>query len=317
MPAKSPILLSVQFDHASEEASLASVFEDRPVIDWLKDMPGSLEGVKYALVWKVDPDLFRQMPDLEVIFSAGAGVDKIMDVPDLPDVPVVRFVDDTLTTRMSEWVVLQCLMHLRQQRKYDAFQAARDWHELPQAQASDIRVGIMGLGVLGRDSAQKLKALGFQVNGWSRTKKEIEGIRCFDADETSGFLSQTDFLVGLLPLTQETRGFFNRSIFEQLPKHQAVASPVFINAGRGQSQVESDIISCLKDGTLRGASLDVFETEPLQADSPLWEMDNVFITPHAAASSDLAALGRYVQKQLTRHEAGEKLENIVDRSLGY
>ena len=181
--SKSPLLLSVEFSAAEKLGSVQDGLDGRPVIDWARgERPETLAGIKYALVWEFDDTLFTQMPDLEVIFSAGAGVDKIMNNPALPpDIPIVRFVDHTLTTRMSEWVGLQCLMHFRQQRVYDALQRKRQWEELPQPQASDVHVGIMGLGVLGQDAAKKLQSLGFQVSGWSRSKKNIDGLECYDA----------------------------------------------------------------------------------------------------------------------------------------
>lgn len=274
-------------------------------------------GVRYAMVWKPDRQLFTRLPNLEVLFSIGAGVDHIFRAEFVPDVPIVRFVDHTLTTRMSEWVCLQCLMHLRQQRFYDARQRQCDWHEFTQPQAGEITVGIMGLGVLGQDAAGKLKTLGFDVIGWSRTDKDIEGLETFSQAGLDAFLARTDFLVGLLPLTKETTGMFNRDVFSKLHRNGEIASPVFINAGRGGSQVETDIVTCLEDGTLGGVSLDVFEAEPLPADSPLWGFENAILTPHVAAVSDMGAFGRYVARQIDRHVSGQPLENVVDRSLGY
>lgn len=318
MSEKSPLLIAVHFDSMRENDTFEKGLAGRPVIDWLKgDPPRSLAGIRYALVWKPEPALFEAMPDLEVIFSAGAGVDHIFKCRNLPDLPVVRFVDPTLTTRMSEWIALQCLMHLRQQRDYDRQQRAHEWRERPQPEASEITVGIMGLGVLGQDAARKLSTLGFSVNGWSRSKKEIAGIKCFGGDELDPFLRETDILIGLLPFTEKTRGFFNRGVFEKLARREEIASPVFINAGRGGSQVETDIISCLKDGTLGGVSLDVFETEPLPADSPLWDFERAILTPHMAATSDIAALGAFVDRQIERYEAGEPLQHLADRNKGY
>ncbi|MEM9277123.1 MAG: NAD(P)-dependent oxidoreductase, partial [Pseudomonadota bacterium] len=121
----------------------------------------------------------------------------------------------------------------------------------------------------------------------------------------------------LLPYTPDTHGLFKRNLFEKLNRHPVLPSPVFINAGRGKSQVESDIVACLEDGTLGGVSLDVFETEPLSSGSPLWRFDNAILTPHVASDSDVVALGRYVEGQMKRHEAGEGLQNLVDRSAGY
>ena len=316
---KSQLLLSVNFTEAEKLGNIRDGLDGRPVIDWGKgERPDDLSGVKYALVWEFDHDLFDRMPDIEVIFSAGAGVDKVLANPALPsNVPIVRFVDNTLTTRMSEWVCLQCLLHLRQQRAYDHYQRNSEWHGLMQPQASEMNVGVMGLGILGQDAVNKLKVLGFNVSGWSRTKKEIAGVRCFDASEIDAFLAQNHIIVGLLPFTEETRGYFNRGLFEKLARHPVLPSPIFINAGRGGSQNEADIVACLEDGTLGGVSLDVFEQEPLLANSPLWRFDNAILTPHVASDSDVVALGRYVDKQIKRYESGKGLENLVDRTLGY
>ena len=213
--------------------------------------------------------------------------------------------------------MLQCLSHMRQAPRYLKQQRERVWRELPQPEARDLTVGVMGLGVLGQDSANKLKMMGFDVVGWSRRKKELPGIETFDADGIDAFLSRSDILVGLLPLTPETRGLFNAALFSKLRKGGRLGAPVFINAGRGGSQVEADVLAALQEGTLGGASLDVFETEPLATDSPLWAMDNVIITPHAASASDAAALFRHAERQIDRIEAGQPLEHLVDRGTGY
>jgi len=314
---KSPVAIEINYDYSREAHFFADIINDREVIHLKTQSDADLSKVKYALVWKPDPILFSRMPDLEVLFSLGAGVDHVLTLPVAPDIPIVRFVDHNLTTRMSEWICLQCLMHLRQQRDYDARQKNHKWDELYQPVASDICVGIMGMGTLGQDAAGKLKTLGFEVAGWSRSRKQIEGITCYDGGELDNFLGKTDFLVGLLPLTDETTGIFNRQLFGKLQKNGKLGGPVFINAGRGGSQVEADIVDCLTEGTLKGASLDVFEKEPLSGDSALWDFDNVIITPHAAAVSSLDALARHVANQIERYEQGQELEYLVDRSRGY
>jgi glyoxylate/hydroxypyruvate reductase A len=319
MQQKSPVLLDVKFESMRKVEAFTDSFRDRKIIN-LNDgsqHEATFPGVKYAVVWKPDPGLFGRLPNLEVLFSAGAGVDHIFRLTNLPNVPIVRFVDPTLTNRMSEWICLQCLMHLRQQRQYDLNQEKHEWRELAQPEASEINIGIVGMGVLGRDAASKLQMLGFKVLGWSRSKKQITGVESFGEAELDGFLARTDFLVGLLPLTGKTRGFFNRSIFEKLRGNREIASPVFINAGRGGSQIEADIVACLENGTLGGVSLDVFESEPLDAGSPLWKFKQAILTPHVAAASDVGALGRQVREQINRHESGLSLQNLVDPSAGY
>lgn len=313
------VIVDLKFDPQEVALALRGAFPGRTVIN-LNDKANAgrdLAGADYAVVWKSTPNLFSRATNLKVVFSGGAGVDHVLTLPGLPNLPLVRFVDRSLTTRMSEWVVMQCLMHLRQHRAYEAQRRDKVWKELVQPEAADITVGIMGLGVLGQDTARKLAVMGFKVIGWSRSKKEIAGIETFDEPGLDDFLSRTDFLVALLPLTAGTRGLFNADLFGKLSRNGPFGQPVFINAGRGGSQVEADIIACLQSGVLGGASLDVFETEPLPSKSPLWTMDTVFMTPHAAAASDVKALFRHVERQVNRFEAGAPLENLVNREAGY
>lgn len=314
------IVVDVKFPLDAVRKALAGAFSGREVINMADPANAArdLSGADYAIVWKQDPALFTRATAVKVIFSGGAGVDHILKAGGLPDgVPLVRFSDRSLTDRMSEWVVMQCLMHLRQQATYQRFQQERHWQELAQPEARDLTVGVMGLGVLGEDAARKLRIMGFNVIGWSRTRKTLDGIQCFDHSELDTFLGQTDILVGLLPLTAETRGLYNRQLFQRLRKGGALGKPVFVNAGRGGSQVEDDIIAAIDIGLLGGASLDVFETEPLDPQSAIWKLPNVFVTPHAAAASDVFALVAHVEQQIARFEAGEPLQFVVDRTLGY
>ncbi|HEX5934350.1 MAG TPA: glyoxylate/hydroxypyruvate reductase A [Pseudorhizobium sp.] len=316
MSGKGAVVIDLKFERREIEAALETAFDGRTVIQ-AADRTMDLSDARYAVVWKPDPDLFRRAPKLEVLFSGGAGVDHLLGLPDLPDLPIVRFVDESLTNRMSEWVVLQCLSHLRQVPAYLAQQRDHLWRELSQPEAKDVTVGIMGLGVLGRDCAVKLRMMGFNVLGWSRRKKDVEGIETFDAAGLDAFLARTDMLVGLLPLTPETRGIYNATLFAKLRGQGALGGPVFINAGRGGSQIEPDLLAALQDGTLKGASLDVFEAEPLAADSPFWDMGNVIITPHAASASDVRALFRHVERQIEQFENGQPLGHLMDRGAGY
>ncbi len=316
MSDKGAVVIDLKFERREVDQALTKAFAGRKVLH-ASDKSADLSEARYAVLWKPDLDLFRRAPKLEVLFSGGAGVDSILAVPGLPDLPIVRFVDETLTTRMSEWVVLQALSHLRQVPAYLGQQRSRIWRELSQPEAGDVTVGVMGLGVLGQDSVRKLKIMGFDVIGWSRSRKDIDGVETFDGSELDAFLARTDILVGLLPLTDETRGIFNASLFGKLRQGGALGKPVFVNAGRGGSQVETDLLAALENGILGGASLDVFENEPLVSDSPFWAMDNVIVTPHAASASDVRALFRNAEAQMERFERGEKLQHLVDRMIGY
>ena len=281
-------------------------------------LDGCDPATRYAVVWKPDAAELEKLPGLEVVFSSGAGVDHVLSSPGLPNVPIVRVVADDLTNRMSEYIVWQVLDHMRQGRIYREMQSRNEWRELGQPAAGAITVGIMGLGVLGRDAAAKLMTLGFKVAGWSRSQKQVDGVACHHGEAgLDAFLAQTDILVVLLPHTAETEGVLNHGLFARMKRQTPLGGPVLINAGRGKLQVEASILRALDEGSLMAASLDVFETEPLPQDSPLWKHPRVFVTPHAAANSDPDSLVPVMARQMLNFEAGKPLENLVDRDSGY
>jgi glyoxylate/hydroxypyruvate reductase A len=274
--------------------------------------------VDYALAWLPPVGVLAGFPNLKAVFSLGAGVDHILSEPKLPDVPLVRVVDPNLTMRMSEYVCLHVLMHHRQQRHLDVAQKAGVWSDRPQWAASAMRVGVMGMGELGRDAAEKLVHLGFQVNGWSNSHKQVDGVTSFAGQvELDAFLAKTDILVCLLPHTPATEGILNRDLFRKLAGDGPLGAPVIINAGRGKLQVEADIIASLDAGELGAATLDVFETEPLPADSPLWTHPKVTVTPHNAADSEPEALCKYILNQIKTFGSGGELQNVVNKTAGY
>ncbi len=276
------------------------------------------EKAEYLVAWKPDPAVFAALPGLKVIFSLGAGVDHLTSLPELPRLPLVRIVDPDLTSRMTEWVTFQTLLHHRQHLTYAAQQEAKVWQAHRQWAAKDVRVGILGLGELGLNSAIALKALRFKVAGWSRTPKNTDGIESFVGDDQlEAFLNRTDILINLLPSTPATHKLVNADRLAMLPHTGALGGPVYINAGRGATQDESAIEAALTSGQLKGASLDVFAIEPLADTSPLWQQKNCIITPHVAAESDPQALSEYVAQQIRGIERGETPENLVDLEAGY
>ena len=274
--------------------------------------------VRYIFVWKPKPDAFEGLTGLEAILSLGAGVDALLKHLNLPERPIVRFVDEDLSQRMSDYVVAHVTMHHRGYSKFRADQHARRWDQYYPPAASETSVGIMGMGVLGQDAATRLKPLGFALRSWSRTPKAIEGVEGFAGTEQfDGFLAGTDILVNLLPLTPETTGILNTDTFGKLRRGKLLGGPAIVNAARGGHQREADIVKALQDGTLGAASLDVFEVEPLPQDSPLWDIPNCYITPHVAAISNEASGVRYFSRIIRDHREGKPLINVVDRSRGY
>lgn len=311
------LLHLADFDEQSWARSFAEALPGRRVVTRHDRYEPS--EIEYIFIWKPAVDAFDGLTNLKAVLSLGAGVDALLQHPRLPEVPIVRFVDDDLTQRMSDYVVANVTMHQRLFSRFRADQRAKRWVQLYPAAAWEASVGIMGMGVLGQDAARHLKVFGYKLRSWSRTPKAIAGVEGFaGAAEFDAFLAGTDILVNLLPLTPETTGILNYETFSKLRRGGLDGEgPVLINAARGGHQREADIIRALGDGTLRAASLDVFEQEPLPQQSPLWEMENVFITPHIAAASSEKTGVAYFSKVISAHEQGASLPNVVDVARGY
>jgi len=311
---KGRILLSVTGFHPQRWHELLAAERDVVTEPAGKDDP----SITYAVVWKHKPNLLAGLPNLRAIFSIGAGVDHIFNDPGLPNVPIVKVVADNLTQYMTEYVVWRVLDHHRQGMLYRHQQQKKTWHEPQQRPANDISVGIMGLGTLGRAAASVLLSLGFRVNGWSRSVRPMEGVTTYAGDKgLIPFLNATDILVVLLPLTPTTQGIVNYGLLKELRRRNGLGGAVLINAGRGRLQKDADILRALDDGALKEASLDVFEVEPLPKTSPLWGHPKVYVTPHAAATSDPNHLVPTMLAQMAAVERGEALQNTVDRAAGY
>jgi glyoxylate/hydroxypyruvate reductase A len=307
------LLIKTDIDRGNAWAeALAANYPELKTVNW--PFKGDPAEIDYALVWQPPKGELKRYPNLKAIFSVGAGIDHLASDPDLPaGVPVVRMVEPGLTAGMSEYVVLAVLNHHRFMLDYAAQRRAKVWEEIPQLPAEARQVGILGLGVLGRDAAEKLKPFGFHLAGWSRSPKSITGVTCFHGSGgLDEFLGGTDILVCLLPLTAETTGILNAETFARLPAGAAV-----INVGRGKQLVEADLLAALDSGQIGGATLDVFQNEPLPEDHPFWEHPRVFMTPHIASMTVPQSAVRAVVANIQRLEAGEALQHVVDLQRGY
>lgn len=301
-------------DHAADwVAELKAQLPDMAVRVWPHET-GDPAEIDYALVWKPPAGLLATLPNLKVIFSLGAGVDALLADDTLPDLPLVRMVEPGLTEGMTEYICLHVLRWHRDAPLFEAQQRDGVWKQLThQHLARERKVGILGLGALGSDAANALKALRFDVAGWSRSPKTLDGIQTFHGtDGLAPFLARTEILVCLLPLTPDTENILDARLFAQLPK-----GAVVINAARGRHMVEEDLLAALDDGHLAGATLDVFRTEPLPDDHPFWTHPKVTITPHVAAITQARTAVEQVVGGLKRLAAGQPLVNLVDRTRGY
>lgn len=276
---------------------------------------GELSEIEAALVWKPPPGLLAKLPRLKLILSLGMGVDHVFADPALPKhVPIARLVDPDLINRMSEYCALAVLRYHRSADAYDAFQRQRKWKSLSgEPAAANRRVGILGLGEIGRDLASKLAPFGFRLAGWSRTPKQMPGIESFHGDAGfKPFLARSEIVVCLLPLTPETAGILDAEAFAALPK-----GAVVVNAARGGHVVEPDLVAALDSGHLAAAQLDVFRHEPLPPEHPFWAHPKIRVTPHNAGTTNPDTAADQIVENLRRLRAGETLINVVDPARGY
>ncbi|MET0986393.1 MAG: glyoxylate/hydroxypyruvate reductase A [Steroidobacteraceae bacterium] len=277
---------------------------------------GDPDAVEVLLGQSAEPETFARLRNLKLLQLFAAGPDTALRDPAIPPtLPMARLVDECFAATMSSYVLAAVLRYHRHLDDYARQQSAREWRVLPTRYAHERTVGIMGLGVLGRDLAVKLRMLGFNVRAWTRTPKELAGIAGFNGPQQfAEFLSASEILVCLLPLTPTTRGILNRDVFTRMPR-----GSYLINVGRGDHHVVEDIVAALDAGQLAGATLDVHSHDPAPppAESPLWDHPRVTLTPHIATRASAASAAGYVVANLERVRAGLPPLNLVDRTAGY
>jgi glyoxylate/hydroxypyruvate reductase A len=314
----SAVLVAVDGPQAGDWLeALRDSAKGRELLSWPAG-PDDLSRVSFACVWLPPRGVWAKLPKLKAIINLGAGVDHLLGDPELPAVPIARVAHADLTMRVTEYAVLHVLTHHRRQRLYDAQQRERSWRVHDQPAASEVAVGVMGLGVIGGHAARALAGLGFKVAGWSRSPKTISGIETFHGSAgLDAFLARTEILVCLLPRTADTEGILNLALLRKLKRDGVAGGAFLVNAGRGALQIDADILAALEEGTLSGATLDVFQQEPLPQDSPLWRHPKVTVTPHNAGDISPRIFAPNVMAQIERFERGLPLANLVDRSRGY
>lgn len=273
------------------------------------------DEIDYVLSFRPPPGLLASLPRLKAVFSMGAGIDGFLHGGDYPvRVPLYRFCDPTLTVEMAQYVLMYALMHHRRVAHFAEGQKQVEWRQaIMPRQTQQTRIGVMGLGEIGGFVARRFVELGFRVAGWSRTRKTLPGITSFaGAGELDAFFAASDITICLLPLTDATRGILNAAAFTAMPRGGYV-----INVARGAHLVPEDLIAALDRGHLAGAVLDVFETEPLPKDSPLWHHPKIIVTPHIASISQPLVAADYVWAGIEAIEQGRMPDGAVDIARQY
>ena len=309
------ILYISAYDATPWQRKIEKILPNVSFLLWPDDAPEDLGEIDYILTWKPEPGLLAKFPNVKAIFNMGAGVDALLQDKSLPtNVPIVRLVDPLLTSGMVEYVAHWVLHFHRQFHIYSAQQKNREWKEFPPPFTAKRAIGFLGIGELGQASATALQALGFKnIAGWSRGKKEIEGIESFVGNnELANFLARTEILITLLPLTNDTSEIINAANIANLPDGACI-----INPGRGGLINDDDLVAALKSKKITAAALDAFAPEPLPTDSPYWEMENVYITPHIASLTIAGSAATGTAEMIKKIEAGGKPENTINITAGY
>ncbi len=297
------LLKQLQAAFARSAPQLTTVLVDDPLA----------KNAQIAACWFPLPDSLGALPNLQVIHSVAAGIDHLEHDPSCPDLPVCRVVDPGHRQGMTEYVRWAVIHYHRGFDQVLEQQRQQHWERPLQRAAGQFKVGVMGLGSLGSAIAEDLAAAGYDVRGWARRSKALNGVQTFaGTKQLNPFLDGVELLINLLPLTHETRGILGQSTFEQLANGAAL-----VNCGRGGHLNIDDLEHALKAGKLRGALLDVFEQEPLPAGHRLWTLPGVTITPHMASAASHDCIAEQVAENFRRLNADEPLLNCADRTLGY
>lgn len=269
-------------------------------------------AVEFAVVWKNTEGHLLNYPNLKVISSYGHGADHLLSDGNLPHgVPIVRLKVETMANLMSEYLLAVVLLHRRQLLEYARDPEFSEWGTSIYHPGNQI--GILGLGFLGKVSANVFLNMGFNVAGWSRRMKQIDRISCFsDSEGMTKMLTQTDYLINLLPNTLATQDLLNFQTLSKLKRGAYV-----INVGRGQTLVDEDLLALLDEGHLSGACLDVFRAEPLPAGHKFRNHKKILITPHNSCSTPAESAAPQILENYRRAISGKKLLNLVDLKHGY
>ena len=305
------LLVSKKRNFSSLESHLRSIDPNLDIEIW--PAVSNPNRVQFAVAWRHPANLFEQFPNLKVISSLGAGVDHLLGDDTIPEsIQFTRIVAPSLSGQMADYVLTAVLNIIRKIDQYNDQQRKAIWKPLESLIKRDIKIGVMGLGEIGSEVAKSLVKNGFTVNGWSKSKKTIDGVSCYAEDELGSFLNQSNIAVCLLPLTPDTNGILDLELFKALKK------PSFlINAARGLHLVEEDLIYALDTDLISHATLDVFSEEPLPESHPFWGRDKITITPHIASVTDPKESAELILENYKRMLSGMDLLHKVNRETGY
>jgi glyoxylate/hydroxypyruvate reductase A len=307
--------IAIIFNHKSPkhwEIALKKHLKDT-LIEVYPNISNPVE-VDFVLCWKANQGVLREFKNLQVIHSVGAAVDHITKFQEInANQKICRIVDKQLSSDMFEFVLATIMAQLKNFSSYQQNQIRKIWSPMVYQNINEVVIGVLGLGEIGKVVAQKLTAVGFKVKGWSNSKKQIEKVRSYaGSKEFSDFLSETDFLINLLPMTSGTENLLNKANLKKLNK-----GAFLINTGRGEHLVEQDLIDLLNEDHLSGALLDVFRIEPLPQEHPFWTHPKIQITPHVASVTNIDSAVLLVVENYRNYLDGLELKQVIDLGKEY
>ncbi|MEH0074600.1 glyoxylate/hydroxypyruvate reductase A [Pannonibacter sp. Pt2] len=281
-----------------------------PALPFYRNEAPDPAAVEYLVAWTAPQDVGTLYPNLKLLFSVGAGVDQLNLAALPPHVGVVRMLEPGLAEQMKEYVTLAVLGLHRDLPRYISQKTASLWQSGRNVPARERRVGVMGLGQLGKAVLEALAPFGFPLAGWSRSPQDIPGAGTFT--DLPAFLARTDILICLLPLTAETAGLLDAKLFAQLPRGAAL-----VHTGRGRQLDHDALLEALASGQLSSAWLDVTDPEPLPPEHPFWQHQQIVLTPHVACQTRADDGARHVIAGIRAHQAGLPVPGLIDRTRGY
>ena len=307
--------------------SVALIFNQKPTEEWQRNLQelfpdtkvevypniSNPEDVEFIATWKPHKNYVAEFPNLKVVQSVGAGIDHLLHTKIPDSIKVTRIVDPALKQEMFEHVLACVMTSMKNLLTYYKDQVRKEWKPTIYQNIKETTITILGLGEIGKLVAEQFVALGFQVKGWSNSPKNINGVESFSGKEgLNAAISKTNFIVNILPLTDDTEGILNKDFFKECSVHA-----VLINVGRGAHLVEKDLLIAIEEKQIKEAYLDVFVEEPLPENHPFWTNENVYVTPHIASVTNATTALKQVADNYNRMKNNETLLNEVSLERGY
>ncbi len=307
--------------------SIALIFNNKDPKPWKKQLQNKTldtdieiypnikdkSKIDFIICWKPQDKVFNEFPNLKIVQSVGASIDHITNSQNIKsNIIISRIVDENLSIDMWEYLLAVVLSQMKNINLYYKNQIQKVWKPQEYQSINNITISILGLGKIGSYVAKKFAQIGFNVKGWSNSKKEILNVNSFyGKNGLSECLENCDFLINILPLTSETTEIINTKNLKKVRK-----GGFFINVGRGEHLKDLDLIELLNKKHISGASLDVFREEPLK-NNILWEHPNIYITPHIASLTNIKSAVNQISENYLRFIKNKELLNIVSLKKGY